>query len=311
MKKSIPLVLLLVIPATALGGYRASSYRKEARKGDNYWNASAAIDGSPESCWMVDPEDDNAGQWIEIDVPKSEVDQIAMQVGWEKSDETFLDYARVKTVRVEVYSLEDVLSDEGKQVLEQTITFEDKRGWQHMDLPDTKVGGEYAGGRVRLVVTEVYEGRDFPNLAVSEVLIQLKEMDAPATFSGDEPAAAEPSHTADLMLDGSEKSYFVAEGSPQFSLQAEGFGLSSLGVTQGPKGYGHAKTIEVTANDVVKQYTLEDKPGVQWLSLPAVVGYSGSAWGTVEVKVVDVYAGAKPGVAIAEIALKATNYEGI
>ena len=47
------------------------------------------------------------------------------------------------------------------------------------------------------------------------------------------------------------------------------------------------------------------------LLLPCLVGYTGGAWGTVDVKIVDVYPGDQPmnGVAISELKLNAGSIE--
>ena len=50
---------------------------------------------------------------------------------------------------------------------------------------------------------------------------------------------------------------------------------------------------------------------MQFFTLPAVVGYTGSAWGEVVVKVLESYPGSSSdSVGIADIKLKATNYDG-
>jgi hypothetical protein len=304
---------LLLVPAVAFGGFRVSSFKKETRTGANSWNAASALDGKMETCWQTDPEQENAGAWFEVDLPRGEVDKVAMVIGWDKDEQTFKDYPRVKTVRVEVFGNE---SDENARLVEQTYSFEDKRGWQSFDLPDTKVGGEMNGGKVKITVVDVYEGSDYPNLAVSEVLVHLKEQDVSAGSVKYKvpPANSADGKTGDEMLDGNVKTVWAAKGpTTEFDIRAEGFGVSSIGIVPGPAGSARPKTVEITTNDITTSHVLADKPGeAQWVLLPAVVGYTGSAWGAIKVKVVDTYPGkTDQNVAIADVKMKYTNFEGL
>jgi hypothetical protein len=309
--KNLALVSLgLLLPSLALGGFQASSYKKEARKGDNYWNAGAALDANPESCWQVDPEDTNEGVWMEMDIPSSEVDKIGAIIGWDKSENAFKDYARIKTAKVQVYNM---AGGERKQVVEHTLSFEDKQGWQVIDIPDGKVGGEVHGGKVRITVTEVYPGKDYPNLAVSELRVHLKEFPAETLDIATPPSSEDPQHDGGLMIDGSDRSFYASAGGSDpvtMAFRAKGYGLSSLGIQPGKKPYARPKTIEMTANDMPSTHVLEDKPEMQWLLLPAVIGYTGSGWGEVQIKIVDVYEGDPgKGVAIAEVKMMAATIE--
>ena len=73
------LAMVLLVPALAYAGYEASSFKKEDKLGKNYWNAPSALDSKTETCWQVDPEQDNAGQWISVDVPSgTDVDKLGM-----------------------------------------------------------------------------------------------------------------------------------------------------------------------------------------------------------------------------------------
>jgi hypothetical protein len=56
-------------------------------------------------------------------------------------------------------------------------------------------------------------------------------------------------------------------------------------------------------------HVLEDKAGIQWVELPALIGYSGSGWGQVKVVIDSVYEGPTDHVAITDIKLNATNLE--
>ncbi len=315
MRRSIlSVAAILLVPAIAFGGFRVSSFKKETRQGANAWNAASALDSDMATCWQLDPEQENAGAWFEVDLPRGEVDKLGMVIGWEKDAESFKDYARIKTVRVEVFGTEE---DEAARVLEQNLTFEDKPGWQTLDLPDTKVGGEMSGGKIRITVTEAYPGQDYPNLAVSEVLIHLKEQDigSGSIKMKTPPATSAAGKDAGLMTDGDAKTFWAAAaaGEALFEVRAEGFGTSSIGIVPGPAAYARPKTVEITANEITVKRELPDKAGeTQWILLPAVVGYTGSAWGPVKVRVVDTYPGkTDQAVAITDVKMKFTNYEGL
>lgn len=309
MSRSLPLLALLA-PSVALAGYEVSSFKKEDKLGKNYWNAASALDSKAETCWQVDPEQNNAGQWIQIDTPAGEVDKLGMITGWGKDDETFSDYSRIKAAKVEIF---EAGPGTPKLLAETTVTFEDKNGWQVVDLPDTKVGGEVLGGRVRITVTETYPGKDFPNLAVSEARIHLKEFPATSATFGATPSSEAGSNTGDLMMDGNAKTFWAATGSEAtFSIKAPGYGLASFGIQSGPKSHARVKTLEITANHATVREVLPDQPGqVIPVLLPCLVGYTGGAWGEVQVKIVDTYPGdvASNGVAIAELKVMAGSIE--
>ncbi|MFK7928615.1 MAG: discoidin domain-containing protein [Myxococcota bacterium] len=307
MRTAVLLGVTALIALPAQAGFRVSSFRQVGKS--TQYSAAAAIDDNGATAWQTDPESEQVGEWIEIDLPKSEVDKIGIMVGWEKTDESWKDYGRLAQVRLELYSEGD---DDMKRVMEKTIDLEDKKGMQYIDIDDTKVGSELGGGKVKLIVTKITAGDDYPSIAVGEVKVLLKEMDATAVFVGEEPAAME-GKDAMAMLDGNARTYFVgAEGEmPTFAVEAQGWGVSSLVVTPGPKPYARPKKIEITCANKTKVYDVADTNKPQTFALPSIVGYSGSAWGLVNVKVLESYEGTKPGVALAEVAIKATNFDGL
>lgn len=315
--RRLAFVSLVLLPAVALAsGFRASSFKKETRLGANYWNIASALDGKMDTCWMVDPESENVGEWFEVDVPRSEVDKLGLVIGWAKDEATFKDYARIKAVKVEMFG--DAKAEDVK-VGEATIAFEDKMGMQWIELPDTKVGGEITGGKVRVTVTEVYGGEDYPNLAVSELIVGLKEMDVPSTaipFRTEPPSVA--GHAAAMMTDNNPATFWSGTGDGlEFDIRPEGYGVSSLGIVPGPAGSARPKTVEITVSDITVSVTLPEpkageKPVPTWVNLPSVVGYTGSAWGTIHIKLIDSYPGPKdPNVAIGELKLRYTAYEAL
>ncbi|HHO50452.1 MAG TPA: hypothetical protein ENK18_06145 [Deltaproteobacteria bacterium] len=303
-----PISALLCLSSTATAGYEVSSFRRESRLGSNYWNAASALDTNMETCWRINAEQPNEGSWISIDTPPAEIDKLGMVIGWAKDEVTFKDHTRIKTAKVEIF---DIGNGSPELKAEATVQFEDQMGWQIVELPDTKVGGEVFGGKVKITVLETYPGKDFPSLAVSEVRIHLKEFPAETLAFQDIPSSEAEGHGGDQMMDGSARSFWAStEPTATFSVKAPGYGLSSLGIQPGPASYGRPKTVKITANQASITHTMEDTPGkMQWLLLPALVGYTGGAWGTVQVEIVDTYPGDAGGIAIAEIKMNAGSIE--
>ncbi|MEZ4317335.1 MAG: hypothetical protein R3F61_07515 [Myxococcota bacterium] len=304
---------LFVLPASAQDSRQyASSFKRDSRLSDNIYNYSSALDSNPATVWQTDPEQDNATQWMEIDVPASTVDQIAAIIGWDKDEETFKDYARLKKVTVEVF--DKVTSTERKLVTSADIAFEDKQGWQILDLPDGKIGE--LGGIVRINVKEVYKGIDFSNIAVSEVRVHLKEFPAETVNLVNTPASAdEAKNDASMAVDGNDKTFFVAQGkNTEIVLEAPGYGVSTVGITPGPKTHARPKTVTIKSNvldQVVEHQIPEDAKAPVWLLIPIVKGYTGGAWGEITVTVTDTWPGsvADNPLAISELRMRATTIE--
>lgn len=306
MRSTLILGCVVLLPLTALAGFRVSSVYDRGRDAHKY-EAASAIDDNPSTAWLLHPESDQVGEWIEIDLPKSEVDKIAVMIGWEKDEKTWGDYGRVKSARIELFTDGD---DGPERVFEKEVAFEDKQGMQFVEVGNKSVGSELSGGKARMTITGIYPGRDFPSVAVSEFRVHLKEIDAPVAIVGDEPASVD-GHDFGNATDDSAKTFFVAEGStPSFTVEASGFGVSSLVLKPGPKAYARPKVVEVECADQTRTFTLEDNGKAQSFALPTIVGYTGSAWGHVQITVKETYAGQKPGVGFGEIKLKATNFDG-
>lgn len=305
---SLSMAFVLAVPTLAWAGFEVSTYRKTSRSDSAEWNAGSALDSRLDTCWMVDPETPNEGQWIQVDVPTGEVDKISLVTGWTQSAETFTDYARVKAARIEIF---DMGVGEPRLLAEQRVEFPDSSERQVIDLPDTRITGEILGGRVRLTVTEVYPGKDFPSLAVSEFLVHMKEFDTTGLRFTEEPATSAADHAPAAMLDGNARTFWAsADAKPAgFTIEAPRYGISSIGILPGARPYARPKTIEVQVGTNSRRFEVADRAEAQWFELPALVGYSGSLWGPITVQVIDTWEGTTPGVAIAEVKLKATNLE--
>ncbi len=301
---------LVATSAPAFAGAIASSFKKETRRGANFWNAQAAIDGNLETCWQVPGESENIGEYLTLDVPKSSLDKIAMVVGWGKNDDTFKDYARVKTVRIEVFGYNE--ANDLVPAGHTTATFEDKMELQIVDVEDMEIGTDLFGGKVKVSVTEVYDGRDYPNIAVSELLLHLTEFDTVGAIL--DISGAADGHPQESMLDDNEKSYWAADADgAQMSFEASGYSVSSVGILAGPADYARPAKVKVSVGGRSATYEIAaDVKGTQWFTVPAAVGYTGSGWGPISLEILAVHAGKKhPQVAIAELDLKATAYEGL
>lgn len=311
MNRLLSVAPLLFLCAAASAGYEASSEKRDSRFGEGAFSIRSAIDSDLATAWQCDPEKDNIGQWLQIDVPASSVDKISLVPGNGKSEDTFKDYARVKKAKVEVFS-KALGGEPPTKVGEQTITFKDELGWQVVDLTDVKIPGNI-GGTVKLTVEEVFPGKDYPNLAISEMRVHLTEFPAETLALSEDPPAGDEKHEAPDLLDGKTTTYFVAQGpSVTLNATASGYGISSVGLHAGPATHARPKTVTVKANNAEITHTIaEDAKGMQWLLLPTIIGYTGSAWGDVTIEVVDSWPGSKPEnpLAIAELKMNASTID--
>lgn len=306
--KTVAWTLCLLLPSVAIAGATASQFKKETKKGSNYWNAQSALDGDPDTAWMLPGDSANLAEWIQIDLPLGEVDKIGIWPGWGKSAETFSDHPRVKKLKVEYLCC--MGDDTQRTIGSQVIDVADENAMQWIDVDDIKVGNELFGGSVKLTVLEVYPGKDFPNLAVSEVLIGLKEFDGRADM---EPSGESDDHIIMDAQDLNAKTFWsVPAKGASVELTSDTFGLSSIDIQAGPRSHARPKTVKVTVQQRSRTQVLEDIPGLQRVQIPAITGYTGSAWGSVTVEFLDTYPGSKSEeLAVAEIQVKATNMEGL
>lgn len=308
MKKA-PLLLLL-LPGLAMAGARVSNLKVDSKLGKSFYAGNAAIDGKLDTVWMVPGESENKGEWIELEIPKGEVDKIAIYPGNGKSDEAFHDYARVKQMRVDVYAVEDDQSE--KQVGSATVDVADKAELQVIDIPDIKDNEGLFGGKVKLTVLDVYDGDDFPNLAVAEVMVVLKEFDPPKPPVISEVTGTVDGHGPEMMMDANPKTFWAADAaSAGFSLESDSYGMSSIGFVAQGKDYARPKTVDITVGQVTRRTVLPDTPGEQRAEVPGFNGYNGGGFGALKIKIVDTYPGTNPQVGVQEIKIHASNYSAI
>ena len=305
MRSLIPLLLLL--PTVAWAGGRASAFQKDNKNGTNYWNANSALDGKLETAWMVPGESANKGEWLEIDIPQGEVDKLSIVSGYAKTDKTFKDYPRIKKARVDIYALDD--DQNANQVGSSTIDLADQMAMQTIDLTDAKVAAGLFGGRVRITVLEVYEGEDYPNLGVSEVVVQMKEFDAKVKVASIDDDA-DPAKSA-AMLDEDPKTFSKLAAGTTLSLTTPGFGVSSINFVP-VKDYSRPKTVEITVGSVTTTTVLPEKaPDGGWALFPAFNGYTGGALGVITVKIVDTWPAKNAEIGGDELKARATNFEAL
>lgn len=309
MKKLAPL-LLLALPGLAFAGARVSTMKVDQKLGKNFYNGAAAIDGKLDTAWVVPGESENKGEWIEIEIPKGDVDKIVIFPGFGKSDEVYKDYARIKQVRADVYAIDDDHNE--KLVGSATIDVPDKAELQTFDIPDVKVGEGLFGGKVKMTVTDIYEGDDYPNLAVSELTILLKEFEPPKVPKITAIGGEDAGHEQGMMLDNNAKTFWsVDPASATFTLSGGSYGLSSIGFQSAGPTQARPKTVEVSVGNLTKTTVLPDATGLQWAPTPAFNGYNGGAFGDVNVKVVDTYPGTNPQLGVTELKVMASNAEAM
>ena len=233
-----------------------------------------------------------------------------MVIGWGENEEKFFDYARVKTVKIEASAYDE--NNDLKPAGTATATFEDKQGWQVVDIEDIVIGTDLFGGKVKLTITEVYPGKDYPNLAISEILLHMAELHSP-TPRLSAVSNEEADHPGVDMLDDDEKTFWVGQSvDAGLTFAAEGFSLSSVGLKPQSKEYDRPKKVRITANSRTEEVELADSLDMQWIQIPAIVGFTGSAWGDVQLEVIETYAGSKYAgkLGVRTLQVKATSFEG-
>jgi hypothetical protein len=303
--RKLSLIALLLLPAVALAGARSSNWEKKSKMGEKWFGPNAVLDGKPDTAWMVPGESPNRGEWIEIDIPRGEVDKIALLSGYLKNDETFGDYPRLKKVRVDIFALDD--DQNPTQVGSSTVDIADTKEWQIIDLTDAKVNAGLFGGRVRISVVDIYDGADFPNLGVSEIYVVMKEIDGRAKITsvndGDVAALAD-------AVDENPKTFSKLAAGSTFKFESTNFGISSVGFVP-VKDYARPKTVEVSVNGLSKTTVLPEKgTDAVWAEVPAFNGYVGGAIGEMEVKIVDTWPAKNAEIGVTEVKFRATNFDG-
>lgn len=297
------IILWAIASQIAMAGAQVSSFKKDSRKGNNYWNAGSAIDGDPETAWMVTGESENKGEWIQIDGPggATSLTAISMITGYAASEEKFFDYSRVKEIRI------DVLEYDATMELKPTsnsriIQFEDKMEEQIIRMDELPIESQN-GGKFKITITDFYPGKDYSALGIAEVMLHLKEYDTEVKIVGVENGA-EGSDELDL-IDKSSKSYWLANTGAKITLSGT---MSSIGIVSGPVNHARPKKIKVSTGGRTLTHELQNTSKEQWVLVPSVTGYTGSNWDDVTIEILEVYPGKKEQIAITELKQKVTSF---
>ena len=295
---------------SAEAGAVASAFKRETRRGANFFNAQSAIDGNPETCWMVPGESENIGETILIDVANSTIDALGMIVGWSLNEETFTDYYRIKTVRMEVLSYDD--NQELVPVAQRDVEFADVPEYQIIDIEDVVLDQGYSGGKVRLTITEVYEGRDYPNFGISEVAVFLQEFEAPARISA-ASSETQGNGLSSLRDDDASSVWSANVEGAGFTVSSHDYSVSSIGFSS-PRSqdFARPRNVRVSIQGASTDHELEDSSGVQWVRVPAIMGYNGGGFGDITVEIIDTYPGTTHAteVGLSELEIRASAYQG-
>ena len=295
------IALLTLLTQTVFAGATASTYKKDPRKGENYWNAGSAIDNNLETAWMVPGESENKGEWIMIDGPagSSTLDKISLVNGYASSAENFSDYSRVKELLVEVWEYD---SSGDLQLTTKTakIQIEDKIERQTIDVPDLKIDS-MRGGKFKVTITDIYSGADYPSVALTELLLHLGEFDGSAQIAGAE-GTAEGSDELNLV-DNNIKTMWLANEKSSFKLQGT---ISSIGILSNNANYAKPKKVKVSTGGQSREFELPNTTKMNWVVVPTVTGYTGSNWDDVTVEILEVYPGKNPQVSIVDVKTKIT-----
>ena len=307
----LSLAALLLSTQTALAGAKASGFKKDTRKAANHWNAVSAIDGNLETAWMVNGESENIGEWIMIDAPNSysTLNEIKIVNGFAKSEETYKDYARIKSAKLEVlqYDSNMELQPTNKFI---ELNLEDKIEAQIIKLKAPLKLESETGGAYKLTVTGIYEGKDYPNFALSELVLYLNDFDVNPQITEVENGV-DGSEELDL-IDNKTSSYWLGQENAKIGVEANGAAISRIGITPvRGKSYARPKKVKVSIGSRSNVLEMADNGKQQWVWVPTTTGYpGGSSWDTIFVEVLETYPGKKSkNVGIAEIDTKASSLD--
>ncbi len=306
------LAACLCLPGTALAGATASSFQKENKKGANYWNAQSALDGKMETAWRVPGDSKNKGEWIQVDVGMTAtVSGLGLVIGWDKDEDTFKDYARVKQARVDVFATNS--SFDLELAGSATVDFADQRGMQVVAFDEPIKIEADAGGAVKITVTDVYPGVDFPSMGVSEVVVQLGEIyDPPNGLMVVDGSNAD--NDAFDLTDGNPRTKWTAPSDgAKLEIEATGFGMSRVGLQRLDTYHDRPKKVKISVGTKEIVVEVADAKEMQWITVPSTFGYSGSTLGKITLEVLEVYPGSRsPGtLALGEVSAKATIYDAL
>jgi len=305
---------LLIVPAIALAGADASTFRKKPGTPESTWAPANIIDNKPSTIWMEGAEGAGEGSWLKVDLPRARVTSVTIYGGHGQDERMYKKYSRAKDITIEFYSTQD---DRSLKAIKQVdTTLEDKFGPQVVPVEEVDIGGELFGGVMKIIVHNVYEGRDFKDMVIGEVQINLDEYPAQLAFveastkgvveakkededntkaeevKGGEAPMIEV--TKDIDFGGAFEVPWDPTGpavNQQVTIEAPDYGLSALVVkAESGKGQVRAKKIQVDVGSFLRtEFTLEDKDGPQRFDFPITNGYNGGHFGSIKIKILSTY----------------------
>lgn len=322
---------LLLGPSLALGGADASTFRKKPGVPESTWSPANVIDGKPATIWMEGAEGAGEGSWLSIDLPRARVNVVKITGGHGEDDRMYHKYSRAKDITLEFYSVEDDRSL--KPIKQVDVTLEDKFGPQEVKIEGVDIGGELFGGVMKVIIHNVYEGRDFKDTVVGEVQIILDEYPAQLAFvkatsnagteKKDSTEAKEvqggSAPTIEVTKDVDFGGAFEVPWSPtgpavgqEVEIEAPDYGLAALiiSATADKKaGTVRPQKVQIEVGSFLRtEVTLEDKDGPQRFDFPYTNGYNGGHFGLIKVKILSTYGGEKASVGTLNFRSMATNY---
>ena len=182
----------------------------------------------------------------------------------------------------------------------------DKNAWQVAALLNIKIGAGMFGGKARIAI-EDHKGDDYPNSAVSTVLLYMKEMEAtPNILSASGESAG---HPKDALKDGNPKTFWAADASGA----QEPFEASATAC----RGSARARPGRLRE---AEEGPARDRRAHEDLRSAEHRGHAGSevpaTTGTPEVpgeghaRLPEVWPGSKPAIVLGDLDVMATSYEG-
>lgn len=185
-------------------GLEASSFL-ESEKGAPYlkYHPNYAMDGDPQTAWNEGAPSSGAGEWLKLSIGEDaslyNISQLRIRLlnGYQKSEELYEKNSRIKTLQVTI---------NGSQ--KETFTLPDDQEWQELLFPLPKITLE----SIELKVLDVYEGKKYQDLCISEV--ELYYSSSTAQTSGD------PNTIPDWVAQQSAEAEILKSGIPVlFSLE--------------------------------------------------------------------------------------------
>ena len=303
----------LALMGNAFAGAEVSSFNKISDQGKFFWDAPSAVDGDTGTAWMLpaDADFDTPDNWIQIDGPNepSKLTQIRAITGYAKSDDTFKDYVRIKTLKVEVleYNNKMELKPTGRFA---TVNLNDSKDVQDITLDKPLEIKSTSGGKYRFIVTALHKSgkEDFPNVALTELSIFLEDQELVPIIQVEENEIEGKNDPNDLLLDLKKSTVWKGNLNTKLSLEGGESSITRVALTLGrDKRYARPKKVKVSVGGRETIQEIPDSTKPVWIRLPSITGYpGGSSWDTTYIEFVEVYPGSKyPELTIAELSVRA------